>query len=412
MATILTTSHKLHAEQQGQRRRQRQALLLVLPLLAFILVAFAAPIASMLYRSVYNPALSTLIPKTAEALSQWDGQSLPDAATRASFASELQALAQTRQAGTLATAINRHYPGATSTINQSARFLRQKSDAQPPEVAAQWLMDSHADWEKVELWRAMRIGSQKYTSNNFLTALDLERTPKGELQARSSARIYVPLFVKTFGIALSITLICALLGYPLAFYMAQAKERTANLLLLLILLPFLTSLLVRTTAWIALLQTEGLINNLLLWLGWIQAPLELLYTRFSTIIAMTHILLPFMVLPLYSVMRGINPDYAQAALSLGSHPLGAFCKVYFPLSRPGLQAGALLVFIISIGYYITPALVGGTDGQLIANLIAFHMQQSGNWGLAAALGSLLLFVVLLLYWIYDRLVGSGQAQLV
>ena len=193
--------------------------------------------------------------------------------------------------------------------------------------------------------------------------------------------------------------------------MAHTSNNRANILLIFVLLPFWTSLLVRTTAWIALLQTNGVINSFLIWTGFISTPLEMLYTRFSTIIAMTHILLPFMVLPLYSVMRGIDGSYVRAALSMGSRPLGAFFKVYLPLSLPGLSAGTLLVFIISVGYYITPALVGGTDGQLISNLIAFHMQQSSNWGLAAALGALLLAVILLLYWVYDRLVGASNIRL-
>src|SRR5690606_30070097 len=145
--------------------------------------------------------------------------------------------------------------------------------------------------------------------------------------------------------------------------------------------------------------------------GVISQPLELLYTGFATVIVMTHILLPFMVLPLYSVMRGIDPSYARAAQSLGSTPWSAFCRVFLPLSMPGLSAGALLVFIISIGYYIIPALVGGTDGQMISNIIAFHMQRSNNWGLAAALGTLLLIVIVLLYWVYDRLVGARNLRM-
>jgi putative spermidine/putrescine transport system permease protein len=126
---------------------------------------------------------------------------------------------------------------------------------------------------------------------------------------------------------------------------------------------------------------------------------------------MTHILLPFMVLPLYSVMKGIDPSYMRAAQSMGAKPLGAFAKIYLPMTLPGLGAGVLLVFIISIGYYITPALVGGTDGQMISNIIAFHMQQSNNWELAAALGSLLLALILVLYWVYDKFVGVANIKL-
>ena len=178
-----------------------------------------------------------------------------------------------------------------------------------------------------------------------------------------------------------------------------------------VLLPFWTSLLVRTTAWIALLQTGGVVNSTLSWLGITDKPIELLYNEFSTILAMTHILLPFMVLPLYAVMRGIDGNFMRAAVSMGSTPLGAWYKIYLPMSLPGLSAGALLVFIISVGYYITPALVGGTDGQMISNIIAFHMQVSNNWELAAALGSLLLVLILVLYWLFDRFVGTDNLKL-
>jgi putative spermidine/putrescine transport system permease protein len=202
-----------------------------------------------------------------------------------------------------------------------------------------------------------------------------------------------------------------MLGYPLAYYLANVPSKKANLLMIFVLLPFWTSLLVRTTAWIALLQTNGVVNNFLMSLHITAQPLEMLYTEFSTIIAMTHILLPFMILPLYSVMKGIDPSYIRAAVSMGAHPLRAFINVYLPNTVPGISAGVLLVFIISVGYYITPALVGGTAGQMISNIIAFHMQQSNNWGLAATLGTILLVLILTLYWVYDRFVGASNIRL-
>ena len=190
-------------------------------------------------------------------------------------------------------------------------------------------------------------------------------------------------------------------------------RRRAALLLVGVLLPFWTSLLVRTTAWIVLLQTQGVINDLLVGLGVIgdQQRLTMVYNRTGTLIAMTHVLLPFMVLSLYSVMRTIKPQYLRAAASLGAGPVQAFWRVYWPLSLPGVGAGALLVFIVALGYYITPALVGGRSGQLIANLIAYHMQESLNWGLAAALGAILLLCVLMFYVGYDRVVGINRLRL-
>ncbi len=392
-------------------RRRWLALGLVAPLLLFIFLSFVAPIATMLYRSIYNPDIALLIPRTTAAIAQWDRNSAPTQVMLNAMALELGELGRTRKAGVLAAAVNRSWPGASSLVNASARRLRSQDAATLAQSGAQQLLALDARWQQPDLWRAIREVGQVYTDTHYLTALDLERTPQGEITARSSARIYLQLYGKTLALALTITLLCIALGYPLAYYLAHAPRKLASVLMIFVLLPFWTSLLVRTTAWIALLQTNGVINATLQWAGVIDAPLEILYTSDATVIAMTHILLPFMVLPLYSVMRGMDPSYVRAALSLGSRPFGAFLRIFLPLSLPGLSAGTLLVFIISVGYYITPALVGGTDGQMISNLIAFHMQQSGNWGLAAALGTLLLALILTLYWLYDRLVGASNIKL-
>ena len=204
-----------------------------------------------------------------------------------------------------------------------------------------------------------------------------------------------------------------MLGYPIAHLIAHSPPRRANLLLLLVLVPFWTSLLVRTTAWIVLLQTQGVLNDILVAIGLIgdDGRLTMIYNMTGTIVAMTHVLLPFMVLPLYSVMRSIPPRYMDAAASLGATPTQAFRRVYWPQTLPGVGAGSLLVFILAIGYYITPALVGGSSGQLISNMVAYHMQTSLNWGLAGALGGIMLAGVFVLYVLYDRLVGIERLSL-
>jgi putative spermidine/putrescine transport system permease protein len=183
--------------------------------------------------------------------------------------------------------------------------------------------------------------------------------------------------------------------------------------MIMVLLPFWTSLLVRTSAWIALLQREGVINDFLVSLGLIDdaGRLAMIHNQTGTIIAMTHILLPFMILPLFSVMKTISPSYVRAARSMGATPFTAFRRVYFPNTIPGIGAGGILVFILAIGYYITPALVGGTDGTLISNFIAYHISSSLNWGLAAALGTILLLLVLALYILYDKVVGIDNMKL-
>ena len=189
--------------------------------------------------------------------------------------------------------------------------------------------------------------------------------------------------------------------------------RTANILMILVLLPFWTSLLVRTSAWKVLLQQQGVINEILVWLGMIDDAnrLVMINNQLGTIIAMTHILLPFMILPMYSVMQTIPPTYLRAAKSMGATNWTAFWRVYFPQTVPGIGAGSILVFILAIGYYITPEIVGGTKGVFISDRIAYHISSSLNWGLAAALGAILLAVVLLLYWCYDKIVGIDNVKL-
>jgi putative spermidine/putrescine transport system permease protein len=226
-------------------------------------------------------------------------------------------------------------------------------------------------------------------------------------------RIYGPLFLRTFLMSALISIICLLLAYPLAHLLATLSLRYSNILMIFVLLPFWTSLLVRVTSWMMLLQRQGVVNNLLVGAGVIDdgGRIQMMYNRAGTIIAMTHILLPFMILPLYSVMKAISPNYIRAARSLGANSWTAFWRIYFPQTVPGIGAGVLLVFILAVGYYITPALVGGSSGQMISNLIAFHMQKSLNWSLAAAIGTLLLTGVLLLYWLYVRLLGIDNMKL-
>lgn len=392
------------------RKRRWGAFLFVVPLLIFIGFAFVAPIASMLFRSAYNPTVAELVPDTLQAIESWDGENRPPDAVMSQFAIDLKRLANERESGSLAEEINRFLPGTSSVVKSTARQLRRVDDDTLAANGADLLLEADEAWGEPGIWRALRQGGATFTANYYLTALDLEQARDGSIQQRD-VQIYLKLYGKTLWMALIITLLTILLGYPLAFHLAHSSTAHANFLMVFVLLPFWTSLLVRTTSWIALLQTNGVVNSTLLALGVTDNPLELLYTQFSTIIAMTHILLPFMVLPLYSVMRGIDPSYMRAAMSMGSKPIPAFLRIYLPMSLPGLSAGALLVFIISVGYYITPALVGGTEGQMISNIIAFHMQQSNNWELAAALGSLLLLLIVTLYWLYDRFVGAGNIKL-
>lgn len=405
------TAEELALASREVFRQKLIAFSMVLPLLIFIAFAFVAPIGTMLYRAFYNPAVSEMIPKTLVLLDAWDGVDVPNQELQIQFAIDLRELAKTRRSGKLAEEVNRSHPGSSSVIKSSARKLSKNSVEELTVDGAALLQSTNKAWGETDIWDAIKSVGNVYSTANYLKSLDLERNRDGSIQPRADTKIYIQLYLKTLKMALIITLCCLVLGYPLSYFLANTRPKTANILMIFVLLPFWTSLLVRTTAWIALLQTNGVVNSFLMGVGLRSEPIDMLYTEFSTIVAMTHILLPFMILPIYAVMRGVDKSFMRAAMSMGAKPIRAFISVYLPNTLSGLSAGVLLVFIISVGYYITPALVGGTAGQMISNIIAFHMQQSNNWGLAAALGTFLLLLILSLYWIYDRVVGSSNIKL-
>jgi putative spermidine/putrescine transport system permease protein len=394
---------------RATRRAKIQALLLVAPLFLFILITFVIPILTMLYRSVDNPQVVSTIPATAELLASWEGPDPPSEEVFATLAQELKVADDNRTIGQLGTRLNYEVSGMSSLLRKTGRRIDR---IEPPYKEA--FIDIDDDWADPEVWRTIKQLSSPYTLSYYLAALDMKYGEDGGIEMQPGYRqIYVDLFLKTLWLSLLITVLTLLLGYPIAYLLASLPLKYSNLLMILVLLPFWTSLLVRTTSWIVLLQTEGVLNDLLVWIGVIgdDGRLRMVYNQIGTVVAMTHILLPFMILPLYSVMKTIPPSYLRAARSLGANPLVAYWRVYVPQTMPGVGAGAILVFILAIGYYITPALVGGESGQLISNMIAYHMQTSLNWGLAAALGTILLAVVLALYLIYTRVVGVDNMKL-
>jgi len=394
---------------RAQSRSRRRAFLLVLPLLAFLLITFVSPIAQMLNRAIFNPDF----PNNMPALTSWfkanPRGTIIDENAYGALASDLKSLRENFTAGIVGTRVNYEMSGTRSLFTSSARKSEQ---LKPPYKEA--LLAINSKWDDARLWEVMREVSSAYTPNFLLAALDLTRTATGGITAVNPERqIYVSLYLRTLQLSALITIITLILGFPIAYLLATLPLRKSNMLMIFVLLPFWTSLLVRTTAWIVLLQSQGVINDLMVWVGLIndQERVQLIYNKVGTIVAMTHILLPFMVLPLYSVMRSIDPSYTRAARSLGATSWTAFRRIYLPQTMPGMAAGALLVFIMAVGYYITPALVGGASGQLISNMIAYHMQDSLNWSLAAALAAILLVGVLILYWLYDRIIGIDKLKL-
>jgi putative spermidine/putrescine transport system permease protein len=392
------------------RRQRLIALGLVMPLFVFVLVTFLAPIGMMLFRAVDNPVIQEQLPRTIALLNEtWDGTGVPDDAVFDVLAEEMIQQYQVREIAKVGTRLNYEQGGLRSLITKTARNIARR--AEPPWKEAFISIDER--WGEPETWGIIQQASSRYTLSFFLAALDLRYDWQGQIvEQPEREQIYVMMFGRTMWISGLVTGLCLLLGFPVAYLLATLPMRQSNLLMILVLLPFWTSLLVRTTSWIVLLQTEGVINDVLVWIGLIadENRVQMIYNQLGTIIAMTHILLPFMVLPIYSVMRTISPSHMKAARSLGATPARAFREVYVPQTLPGIGAGSILVFILSVGYYITPALVGGRTGQLISNFIAYHMQKSLNWGLAAALGALLLAGVLVLYWLYNRLVGIEKMK--
>jgi putative spermidine/putrescine transport system permease protein len=394
---------------QAMFRSKVRATGLVMPLLAFVLISFVIPILALMWQGVYNDTFESLMPNLTAELKAWDGVSEPTEEMFALLAADLQQNREDRTIGKVASRVNQELSGTRSLFTSTARKVKK---AKAPFKES--LIKIKKDWGDLEVWQAMKLTNESLTPGYYATSLDSRYTvDQGFVAEDEKRQIYVKLFMRTLFISGSVMLLCLLLGYPVAYLLATLPLRYSNLLMIMVLLPFWTSLLVRTTAWIAILQSQGVVNDLLVWVGITadDSRFSLIYNMTGTIIAMTHILLPFMILPLYSVMKTIPPSYMRAARSLGATPTLAFIKVYMPQTVPGIGAGGLLVFILAIGYYITPALVGGQDGQLISNMIAYHMQKSLNWSLAAALGGILLAGVLLLYWAYDRIIGIDNMKL-
>ena len=396
------------------RQQKLRALMLIAPLLIFVLVSFIIPIGSMLFRSVENDMVANTLPKTVIAIQDWDASSgeTPGEAVYAAFVADMVVAIEAKQHTQLGTRLNYEQTGMSSLFRKSGRKIK-RLDPEADAPFKEKLIDIDKNWGNPDTWAVIKTHSVKYTNGYFLNAIDMRRTPEGAQSQPEDKQILVKLFGRTLIMSLVITASCIVLGYPVAWILANLPMRTSNILMILVLLPFWTSLLVRTSAWKVMLQQQGVINDVLVWLGLVadESRLVMINNQFGTIVAMTHILLPFMILPMYSVMQTIPPTYMRASKSMGATDWTSFWRVYFPLSVPGIGAGSILVFILSIGYYITPEIVGGTKGVFISNRIAYHISSSLNWGLAAALGTILLGVVLILYWAYDKIVGIDNVKL-
>ena len=378
--------------------RTGRSLLLLAPLLLFLVGFFVWPLISMMSQAVSDPAVLRLLPRSAEVLSDWDRASPPTMPMQAALMDDLKAVDDDQALGDMVRRLNSARSGFRTLMAKTTSAL--EDTANPPAD----LVSIDKRWEKPEFWLAIADALSPYTDRNLLAAVDLGRNAAGDIEHLPAEQsVNRVILVRTFWIAALVTFACACIGFPYAIIAASLTGWKRDLMLGAVLLPLWTSLLVRTAAWFILLQEQGLINDLLRWLRIIDAPLPLIFNRTGVIIAMTHVLLPFMVLPIYSVLITIPKNLMPAAASLGAPPLRAFLRVLLPLSLRGVASGSLLVFISAIGYYITPALIGGPGDQMISSIIAFYATGSANWGMAGALGVVLLIATLLLYSVYARL---------
>ena len=399
-----------------ERKNKIKAFLLVFPLLLFIIVTFVVPIGDMLLRSVDDSQINEVYGKTFEQYKKWDKEKdklPPEAVYKALF--EDIAHGDKLKIGRSITRMNYSKSGWKSLIKKTRRQINKiVKSGELPTSYKDTLIEINKGWADPTFWYSMSQMLATTTPIYYWNAID--RTydqDKNVIQQSEERRIYVATWIKTFKVSVYVTFFCLVLGFPVAHLLANLPLRYSNLLMIFVLLPFWTSLLVRTTAWIVMLQQNGVINGVLVWLGILSddGRIQMVYNMTGTIIAMTQILLPFMILPLYSVMKVIPKSHMRAAQNLGAKPVRAFMRVYLPQTIPGMSAGGLLVFVLAIGYFITPELVGGKDGQLIGHWIAYHLKTTINWGLCSALGAILLGIMLILYWLYNKIVGIDNIKL-
>ena len=395
---------------KAERKNKIKAFLLVAPLLLFLLITYVFPIGDMLMRSVDDKMVTNMLPKTFKAMKSWDGKELPPEEVFEAFYLDYKLLIEEKTFGKLSTQLNYTKNGFKTILKKLQRKMKKFEEGNYKEQ----IMAVHPRWENVEYWRAIKRRAPAYTNSKYLKGIDMYKNEDGKIvDVPEDRQIHRILWLRTLEVAFFVTLLCFLMAYPIAYLLATIPMKYSNLLMICVLLPFWTSLLVRTASWMILLQQQGVVNDFFVFIGLVpdDARPEMMFNKTGTYVAMTQILLPFMVLPLYSVMKTISPSLMRAGKSLGGTPIVAFWKVYFPLTIPGIGAGCLLVFILAIGYYITPALVGGASGTLISNQIAFHMKSTLDWSFASAMGLMLLAGVLAIYWVYNKIVGIDNIKL-
>ena len=430
-----------------RRTKIRSFLLILVPLL-FVLILFVNPIVQLLSRSIDDNAINNVFPLTFSQYQIWEDKSnLPGEEMYAAVINDIRNTHKLPDGegklklGKAGTRMTYEQSGWRSLLMKTVKEAtkvdkKSKEEVKPYTWDAPYkdkMIKKDKRWGKVEFWQSLGAMKDPYTMGYYLNAVDLRYDAnKNIIQKVEHLRVYKTIWMRTLQVSLMVTIFCLILAYPVSYLLATLPMRISNLLMICVLMPFWTSLLVRIVAWMIMLQQNGVVNDTFVTIlpcfeGMVNLPffgatnidlcfgdedrIPMMYNFTGTIIVMTQILLPFMILPIYSIMKGIPPSYMKAAQNLGATPTRAFIRVYMPQSVPGVGAGCILVFIVAIGYYITPELVGGKDGLMIGNFVAREMQQTLNWGLAAAMGTMLLIAVLALYWVYDKFIGIDNLKM-
>ena len=358
--------------------------------MALVGFALLLPLGLMLVTSIRDPEMAAALPRSTALLRAWDGTGLPDEAVFAALGAELPAAAEGQFIGAVASRLNFERSGMRALLLRTAR-----AQAAAPFSMALPALDPQ--WADPAVWHVLRRASLGVTPLYLLRSLDFDVAADGSIQAMPTDQsVFLVLFSRSFAIAITVTALCLLIGYPVAQAIAGMTRAWTQLALALVLIPFWISILVRTTAWFIVLQRDGPANGLLQWLGLTEAPIQLMFTRFAVLLAMVHVLLPFVILPLVVVMRRIDPALLRAAASLGAPRWRRFVSVYLPLTLPGIGAGGLITFMLATGFYITPALLGGPGDQMVSASIATYVNVTLNWGMAAAISLWLLLGTLIL----------------
>jgi len=388
------------------RRIQIVSFLLVVPALGLVLVSVAWPLAAIMKSAYTNTISPAILPDTNALIRNWQAGTHISDDLVSTLLRELSSAYEARKISRLGSTLENELRGMRKLINKTAAALRNHA----PITSQADLIIVVPQWQDEKTWIALQRGLQTYTWTHILRALDFFYDRDGQLQyAGRSLAIFTAATIRTVILSILVTSICAILAYPLAYVMATSSKRWKTVALFCVLFSFWISLLVRTSAWIIILQRQGILNDLLLKVGLLSERIQLINNRTGLLITMVHILLPFMILPLYASMVSISRQQILAGLSLGAGPATVFRRVYLPQTISGLQTGVILVFVITLGFYITPALVGGPGDQMLSSYIASYLNERLDWATASALSFVLILIIILSYFTLYLLFRSHRA---